>query len=68
MQVLLEQARAEYPGSPRTPDDTWWLPASMGGTAPTLEQATERDDEDRAQRAARRAAKQAGDDGTAAAS
>jgi 1-acyl-sn-glycerol-3-phosphate acyltransferase len=40
MQALLEHARATYPGGPRTPDDTAWLPASMGGTAPTLEQAT----------------------------
>lgn len=42
MQALLEQARASYPGTPRSPDDTWWIPASMGGTAPTLEQAAAR--------------------------
>jgi 1-acyl-sn-glycerol-3-phosphate acyltransferase len=68
MQTLLEHARTIYPGGPRAPDDTWWLPASMGGTAPTLEQATLRDDEDRALRAARRAAQQARDSGGAAAS
>lgn len=56
MQALLEQARATYPGGPRTPDDTWWLPVSMGGTAPTLEQASARDEQDRLARAARRAA------------
>jgi 1-acyl-sn-glycerol-3-phosphate acyltransferase len=59
MQQLLEQARASYPGSPRTPDDTWWLPASAGGTAPTLEEASARDAEERAAKAARRAARDA---------
>ncbi len=39
MQALLDEARAGYAGGPRTPDDTWWVPASMGGTAPTVEQA-----------------------------
>ena len=39
MQALLDEARATYPGGPRTPDDTWWVPASLGGTAPTLEEA-----------------------------
>ena len=39
MQLLLDQARASYAGGPRTADDTWWLPASLGGTAPTVEQA-----------------------------
>ena len=68
MQTLLEHARALYPGGPRSPQDTWWLPAGMGGTAPTLEQATARDDEDRALRAARRAARQAKAPGDAAAS
>ena len=67
MQVLLEQARTEYQGAPRTPDDTWWIPASAGGTAPTLAEASVRDDEDTAARAARRAAREA-DGGAAAAS
>jgi 1-acyl-sn-glycerol-3-phosphate acyltransferase len=40
MQVLLEQARTSYRGSPRGAADTWWIPAADGGTAPTLEQAT----------------------------
>jgi 1-acyl-sn-glycerol-3-phosphate acyltransferase len=56
MQALLDQARSRYPGAPRGPEDTWWIPASMGGTAPTLEEAAARDEEDRAERAARRAA------------
>ena len=39
MQILLEQARSTYAGGPRSPGDTWWVPSSLGGTAPTLEQA-----------------------------
>jgi 1-acyl-sn-glycerol-3-phosphate acyltransferase len=41
MQALLDQVQASYPASPRGPDDTWWVPARLGGTAPTLEQARE---------------------------
>ena len=41
MQALLEHARATYAGAPRHPGDDWWVPAAMGGSAPTLEQAAE---------------------------
>ena len=63
MQVLLEEARATYKGTPYDADDTWWIPASMGGTAPTLEDAEARDAVVRQQRAAKRAARDA-DGGT----
>jgi 1-acyl-sn-glycerol-3-phosphate acyltransferase len=66
MQVLLDEARQTYAGSPRTPEDTWWLPRSMGGTAPSLEEAEAADAEVRAERAARRAARDAGADPGAA--
>ena len=56
MQALLDEARASYAGGPRTPDDTWWIPAALGGTAPTLEQAAVRQAEVDRSRAARRAA------------
>ncbi len=59
MQSLLEHARATYPGSPRTPDDTWWIPAAEGGTAPTVEEARVREEKDKAEKAARRAARDA---------
>ena len=59
MQQLLEQARSTYPGGPRTPDDTWWIPAAEGGTAPTLQEAAARDVEERAVKAAKRAARDA---------
>jgi 1-acyl-sn-glycerol-3-phosphate acyltransferase len=55
METLLDEARARYPGTPRTPDDTWWIPARLGGTAPTLEEAAAKAAEVQASRAARRA-------------
>ncbi|AKG46555.1 glycerol acyltransferase [Streptomyces xiamenensis] len=39
MQGLLEAAQAAYPEGPRGPEDTWWLPAHLGGTAPEPRQA-----------------------------
>jgi 1-acyl-sn-glycerol-3-phosphate acyltransferase len=56
MQVLLDEARATYQGGPRTPEDTWWIPAGMGGTAPTLEEAAQLARDRDSARAARRAA------------
>ncbi|MEW2500151.1 lysophospholipid acyltransferase family protein [Amycolatopsis sp. CA-161197] len=35
---LLDRAQAEYPESP-APSERWWLPAHLGGTAPTPEAA-----------------------------
>ena len=64
MQVLLEQARSSYAGAPRNAEDTWWIPAALGGTAPTLAQASVADDEIAAARAARRAARQNDGPGT----
>ena len=54
MTVLLEQARATYAGGPRGPQDTWWLPVAMGGTAPTIEEAATRNAARNAARKARR--------------
>lgn len=56
MQALLDEARATYAGRPRDADDTWWIPAAQGGTAPTLAEAEEADRRERAERAARRRA------------
>jgi 1-acyl-sn-glycerol-3-phosphate acyltransferase len=56
MQLLLDEARATYVGGPRTPEDTWWIPASMGGTAPTPEEAAQIARDRESARAARRAA------------
>jgi len=39
MAVLLDEAIESDPYRPTGPDDTWWLPASKGGSAPTPEDA-----------------------------
>jgi 1-acyl-sn-glycerol-3-phosphate acyltransferase len=57
MQKLLDEARSTYGGQPRDADDTWWIPAAAGGTAPTLEEAEANDAKEREERAARRAAR-----------
>lgn len=57
MTDLLERAQADYPDSPSGDDDRWWLPARLGGTAPTPERAAELDAEMAAEKAARRAAR-----------
>jgi 1-acyl-sn-glycerol-3-phosphate acyltransferase len=37
MEVLLDEAQRTYPEVPTGPDDRWWLPAHLGGTAPRPE-------------------------------
>ena len=39
MNALVDRAQREYPERPDGPDDAWWQPAHLGGTAPTPEQA-----------------------------
>ena len=39
MEQLLDEAQRSYPDQPAGPDDRWWLPAHLGGTAPTPEAA-----------------------------
>jgi 1-acyl-sn-glycerol-3-phosphate acyltransferase len=41
VQELLEAAQRAYPVRPKSPEDTWWVPAHLGGTAPTAEQVRE---------------------------
>ncbi|MET0764689.1 MAG: lysophospholipid acyltransferase family protein [Blastococcus sp.] len=43
MEALLDQAQRTYPEQPTGPDDRWWLPVHLGGTAPTPEEAAEQD-------------------------
>jgi 1-acyl-sn-glycerol-3-phosphate acyltransferase len=57
MQVLLDEARTTYKGTPRPGEGDWWIPCSLGGSAPTLESAEAADAEVRAARAAKRAAR-----------
>ena len=39
MESLLDEAQRSYPQQPAGPEDRWWLPAHLGGTAPTPEAA-----------------------------
>lgn len=34
IRALADEAAREYPQRPRGPDERWWLPAHLGGTAP----------------------------------
>lgn len=50
MSVLLDRVQRSYPDQPSGPDDRWWLPTHLGGTAPTLEEAAAMDAAERARR------------------
>ena len=43
MEALLDEAQRTYPEQPAGPDDRWWQPAHLGGTAPTPEEAAATD-------------------------
>jgi 1-acyl-sn-glycerol-3-phosphate acyltransferase len=43
MEALLDEAQRSYPEQPAGPDDRWWQPAHLGGTAPTPEEAAASD-------------------------
>ncbi|MGH3768358.1 MAG: lysophospholipid acyltransferase family protein [Pseudonocardiaceae bacterium] len=51
MNGLLDETRARYPDPPGT--DLWWMPAHLGGTAPTPERAAEMDALEQLERAQR---------------
>jgi 1-acyl-sn-glycerol-3-phosphate acyltransferase len=36
---LLDRLQRDYPDQPAGPDDAWWQPAHLGGSAPTPEEA-----------------------------
>lgn len=42
VQELLEAAQRAYPVRPKDASDTWWVPAHLGGTAPTPAEVRER--------------------------
>jgi 1-acyl-sn-glycerol-3-phosphate acyltransferase len=56
MHSLLDETIRAYPEQEQPPG-SWWLPASYGGSAPTPEEATRLDAEEKRRRAARRRAK-----------
>ncbi|MGC4893030.1 lysophospholipid acyltransferase family protein [Micromonospora sp. DT31] len=41
--ALVDRVQRDYPDQPAGPDDTWWQPAHLGGSAPTPEEAIELD-------------------------
>ena len=51
---LARDLMAEYPQHPRSTKDRWWLPAHLGGTAPTVEDADRLAAESRLRRKAER--------------
>jgi len=54
IQEMAQRAAASYPDQPQGADDRWWLPAHLGGTAPTAEESLEMARAEREERARRR--------------
>ncbi|HEX5511034.1 MAG TPA: lysophospholipid acyltransferase family protein [Actinomycetales bacterium] len=50
LQGLLDQVQAANPATGQETPDAWWLPAHLGGTAPTPAEAQELDDAERRHR------------------
>lgn len=59
MADLLDEAIRSYPADEQPPG-SWWLPASYGGSAPTLEEAARMDADEKRRRAERKAQRQQG--------
>jgi 1-acyl-sn-glycerol-3-phosphate acyltransferase len=53
---LVERLQETYPQQPDGEDDRWWLPAHLGGGAPTVAESDEMAARERAERRARRKA------------
>jgi 1-acyl-sn-glycerol-3-phosphate acyltransferase len=58
MEALLDECITAYPEDQKKPG-SWWVPASYGGSAPSLEEADRLDVEEKKARAERKAAKAA---------
>ena len=52
MELLLHEAQETYPDRPTGPEDAWWQPARLGGTAPTPDEALQLDRDERRARIA----------------
>jgi len=55
LEGLADTAARDYPQEPARGEDPWWVPAHLGGTAPTPEQARARAEAEAVERRARRA-------------
>ncbi|MDQ4144127.1 MAG: 1-acyl-sn-glycerol-3-phosphate acyltransferase [Actinomycetota bacterium] len=53
---LTDREQRTYPDKPKSSEDAWWLPAHLGGTAPTVEEADAIAAREREERARRRRA------------
>jgi 1-acyl-sn-glycerol-3-phosphate acyltransferase len=51
MSAMLDEVQRDYPDRPADPGQAWWLPAHMGGGAPTPEDAVRLDEAEREARA-----------------
>lgn len=58
MQRMLDEVLADYPEAEKAPG-TWWTPARLGGSAPTPDKAAEMDAAELAERARKRAEREA---------
>jgi 1-acyl-sn-glycerol-3-phosphate acyltransferase len=61
IRALVDAAAASYPDRPDGDDDRWWLPAHLGGTAPSVDEAEAMALREREERVARRRAARAGE-------
>jgi 1-acyl-sn-glycerol-3-phosphate acyltransferase len=60
MTSMLHEVQENYPDTPAVPSEAWWLPARLGGGAPTPEEAARLDAAERDARAQRRGSPPAG--------
>jgi 1-acyl-sn-glycerol-3-phosphate acyltransferase len=60
MTEMLHSVQESYPETPASGADAWWLPARLGGTAPTPEEALRLDESEQADRRRRRGTAAAG--------
>jgi hypothetical protein len=56
MSSMLDEAIRSYPAGEQPPG-SWWVPQRYGGTAPSLAEAARMDEQEKAERAARREAR-----------
>lgn len=54
IEALVDRVQRNYTQQPSGPDDTWWLPAHLGGTAPTVEESLAMNAREAEERRARR--------------
>lgn len=54
IEQLVDRVQRTYPEHPSDDGDRWWLPAHLGGSAPSVEQADDRAERDRRERSERR--------------